>query len=289
VVTLDRGAESAAFWRPSSRAPKRCSVFGDWVVLRSVSSERGRQVALPLTATEEVTHALRGALLRHAIDPPPAALSGHTPDGHHLTRPHAAFLALPGRAQSATGTSVAGVAIALPRDIAPREREAVLQAVARWEQRGLRLLLGRLGALQLARMARSAPGEGLDPAIWLGPARRWASITPIALHRNPGKLTSADPAIAARASRRAEEIVSDACTHVSLPRPARVRIMRRSRLPAIPSAPEFMPYPRRPSGGTRFQRVCVHVELEFAEAVQGPVLLGAGRYFGVGLCRPLAG
>jgi len=289
VVTLDRGTEFAASWRPASRAPQRCSVFGEWVVLRSVSLEGGRPPDPPLTATEEVTRALRGALLRHAIDPPPAALSGHTPDGRRLTRPHAAFLALPGRAQAANDASVSGVAIALPRDIAPREREAVFQAVARWDQRGLRLVLGRLGAMQLARIAGSAADEALDTATWLGPARRWASVTPIALHRNPGKLTSPDPAVAARAARRAEEIICDACAHVGLPTPARVRIMRRPRFPGIPSAPEFMPYPRKPAGGGRFQRVCVHVDLEFADAVEGPVLLGAGRYFGVGLCGVWAG
>ena len=31
----------------------------------------------------------------------------------------------------------------------------------------------------------------------------------------------------------------------------------------------------------------VHVLLEFGGEVQGPVLLGAGRYRGYGLCKPL--
>jgi CRISPR-associated protein Csb2 len=30
----------------------------------------------------------------------------------------------------------------------------------------------------------------------------------------------------------------------------------------------------------------VHVELHFRDPVAGPILLGAGRYFGLGLCRP---
>ncbi len=47
-----------------------------------------------------------------------------------------------------------------------------------------------------------------------------------------------------------------------------------------------MPFPRKPAGAgsDKFARVCVHAEVEFAEPVEGPVLLGAGRYFGVGLC-----
>jgi len=46
-----------------------------------------------------------------------------------------------------------------------------------------------------------------------------------------------------------------------------------------------MPYPRK-GYGCKLKRVCVHVELRFDEPVTGPVLLGVGRYFGVGLCAP---
>jgi CRISPR-associated protein Csb2 len=48
-----------------------------------------------------------------------------------------------------------------------------------------------------------------------------------------------------------------------------------------------MPFPRKPggSGSDKFTRVCVHAVLEFEERVEGPVLLGAGRYFGLGVCR----
>lgn len=234
-----------------------------------------------------MTRALRGALLCHAVDPPPAALSGHTPDGRRLDRPHTAFLALPELDSRGAGGSVAGAAIVLPRGVDPEDRQAILLAAARWERRGLRLLLGGLGAMQLSRADDPAPGDALHPAWWRGPSRRWASVTPIALPRNPGDLTARNPARAARAARRAEEIVTDACAHVCLPRPTRVRIMRRSLFPGSPSAPDFMPFPRKATGHERLKRVCVHAELEFAEMVEGPVLLGAGRYYGVGLCQPL--
>ncbi len=266
----------------------RCSIFGEWLVLRGVPAEGGRGSGLPLTCAEEITRALRGALMSHAIDPPPAALSGHTLDGRRLERPHAAFLALPDMGSPGRRATIAGAAIAFPRKIDPDARGAILVAAARWERSGLRLVLGRLGAMQLSRVDAAAPGDPLDPARWLGPARRWASVTPIALERNPGKLTARDPAVAAHAARRAEEIVTRGCAHIGLPRPTRVRVMRRSAFPWIPSAPEFMPFPRRPvaacSDSDKFKRVCVHVALEFAEPVEGPVLLGAGRHFGVGLC-----
>lgn len=260
------------------------SVFDEILLLREVPGEGGRVLRLPLARAEEVARALRGALLRHALDPPPEALSGHEPDGRRLERPHVAFLALP--ELGAERSSVAGAAIAFPHDIGLEERQAVLLAAARWERSGLRLLLGRLGAMKLARVVQPTGTGGFDPATWTGPSRRWATVTPVALQHNPGNLRARDPAAAARAARRAEEIVSRGCAHICLPRPARVRIMPRSRFAGIPPASAFAPYPRRGSG---FRRVCVHAELEFAEPVEGPVLLGAGRYFGVGLLRPLAG
>ncbi|MFW6031653.1 MAG: type I-U CRISPR-associated protein Csb2, partial [Myxococcota bacterium] len=74
------------------------------------------------------------------------------------------------------------------------------------------------------------------------------------------------------------------CERIGLPRPQWVQVMRRSVFDAAPKADAFMPFPRR-AGATR--RVCVHVEMRFPTAVEGPVLLGAGRYFGLGLCRPV--
>jgi len=278
-------------------APRARSIFDEWLVLREVSAEGERPLGLPLSHAEDVARALRGALLCHAVDPPPAALSGHSPDGRRLERPHAAFLALPSLrpppegSDGERGSAIAGAAIVLPRGIDTQDRQAILLAAARWERNGLQLRLGGLGVMQLARADEPAARAPLDLTPWSGPSRHWATLTPIALPRNPGDLAARTPAKAARAARRAEEIVASACAHVGLPRPAQVRVMRRSRFAGVPSAPEFMPYPRSAagarSGSNRFQRVCVHAELEFGEEVEGPVLLGAGRYFGVGLLRRL--
>jgi len=252
-------------------------------------------VGLPLFHAEDLARALRGSFLCHAVDPPPAALSGHATDGRRLEIPHAAFVALPGPPLPPEipvrerANAIAGAAVVLPRGIDALDRQAILLAAARWERSGLQLRLGRLGVMHLARAAEPAAGTPFDLTPWTSPSRHWATVTPIALPRNPGDLTARSPAKAARAARRAEEIVARACAHIGLPRTARVRVMRRSLFAGVPSAPEFMPYPRTAAGArpgsNRFQRVCVHAELEFAEPVEGPVLLGAGRYFGVGMLR----
>jgi CRISPR-associated protein Csb2 len=251
--------------------------------LREIAPPGGRALGLGLATTEDVTRALRGALLRHADDPPPTVLSGHEPDGRPLARPHVAFLALPALDVGEPTGAIGGVAIALPRDIEAGDLQAILLAAGRWERGGLRLTLGRLGVMRLERCDGPAEGGAApDLSAWARPARRWASVTPVALDRNPGDLTSSDPRVAAVAARRAEEIVTRGCARICLPPPTRVRVMRRSRFPAAPPAPAFMPFPRRASG--KLKRVCAHVELEFEEPVAGPVVLGVGRYAGVGLC-----
>jgi CRISPR-associated protein Csb2 len=263
-----------------SRAPAR-SVFGELLALRLLAEAGGRAPALSLAHAEAVTRALRGALLRFAIDPPPAVLSGHEPDGRRIERPHAAFLALPGCGRETPRGSIGGLAIALPRDLSEPDRQAILLAAARWEASGARLLLGRLGALRLARASGADAERALGLGALTGPTRHWASLTPVALQRNPGDLAARDPAAASRARGEAERTVADACEHVGLPRPAEVRISRRSPIPGVPPAAAFAPYPRVGSG---LKRVCVHVEVRFEEEVAGPVLIGAGRYFGVGVC-----
>jgi CRISPR-associated protein Csb2 len=257
------------------------TVFGEWLVLREVAEPGGRPLALDSTHTEDVTRAVRGALLHHADDPPPAALSGHHPDGRPLDLPHVAFLALPDLATPSS--TLLGVAIVLPRDIDTASRQAVLDAVGRWERHGLRLLLGRTGAARLERVVGSDPPGALDPTTWTHPSRRWASVTPVALDQNPGDLFARDPAEAAQAVQRAREIVAVGCEWIGLPRPSSVEVTPRSAFDGAPTAARFMPFPRR---GRGFKRVCVHVDLRFGEPVAGPVLLGVGRYYGVGLCRP---
>lgn len=265
------------------------SVFGEMLVLRAATRADGCRMGLPLEYTEDVTRAVRGALLRHAEDPPPAVLSGHAPDGCRLERPHVAFVALADVRPAAAGADshrtragVLGAGILMPRGVSAEGRRAVLASLNGWERAGLRVVLGAPGALRLERLRLPELGP-LHPRTWTGPSRCWASATPVALHRNPGRLLKGDSRSRARAVGRAEESVARACEHIGLPPPAAVRVMYASRFRSAPPAAPFAPYPRKGQG---LRRLCVHVELHFSRPVAGPVLLGAGRYFGVGLCAP---
>jgi CRISPR-associated protein Csb2 len=78
-------------------------------------------------------------------------------------------------------------------------------------------------------------------------------------------------------------MVRHACTRIGLPEPTGVRMAAISAHLGAPPAREF-PRLKRKDGGERRH---THVIVEFEEPVVGPVLLGAGRYRGYGLCRPL--
>lgn len=262
------------------------SVFGEWLVLREVAPEGGRRLRIRLTRTDDATRALRAALLTGAGNTPPSVLSGRASDGAPLDRPHVAFLALADVGSTHSSGAVLGFAIVLPRGITTDDRHVILRAIGQLEREGLCLTLPRGSRLVLERIVDDDPRTTLAPATWTLPARHWATVTPIALDQNPGNLLDRDPGLAAQAASRAEGIVARACEHIGLPRPAWVQVMRRSVFDTAPDAQRFMPYPRSGPGP---KRVCVHAELCFEKAVPGPVLLGAGRYFGLGLCRPSRG
>jgi len=262
------------------------SVFGEWMVLREVAPEGGRRLGIRLTRTEDATRALRASLLERAGSTPPAALSSRESDNTPLARPHVAFLALADVGSSHASGAVLGFAIVLPRDISSEDRDVILRAIGQFERDGLCLALPRGRTIVLERVVDDDPRTTLAPTTWTRFARRWATVTPIALDQNPGNLLALDPAAAAQAAARAEAIVARACEHIGLPRPAWMQIMRRSLFDAAPEAQRFMAYPRSGPGP---KRVCVHAEICFEDPVPGPVLLGAGRYFGFGLCRPSGG
>jgi CRISPR-associated protein Csb2 len=87
-------------------------------------------------------------------------------------------------------------------------------------------------------------------------------------------------------------ILAAACTNIGLDEPESLEIHKHSAVRQGPSA-----YPARgvahrvdwsfPRGSKLANRPRRHVVLRFAEPVSGPVVLGAGRYHGFGLCLPL--
>jgi CRISPR-associated protein Csb2 len=121
---------------------------------------------------------------------------------------------------------------------------------------------------------RDEPPIALQPSAWTMPARRWATVTPVVFDRHrkgPEKW------------KQAEEVVATACERIGLPRPREVRLSAVSVFEGVPPGRGFPYLQRKRSGGNLNH---THAVMTFDEAVRGPVLLGAGRYRGYGLCRP---
>ena len=77
-----------------------------------------------------------------------------------------------------------------------------------------------------------------------------------------------------------------AVAHVGLPAAVRVTVLPAAPIAGAAKAKHFPPFPPEPG---RPRRALVHAALEFEREVEGPILLGAGRYLGLGLFRPVIG
>jgi CRISPR-associated protein Csb2 len=124
----------------------------------------------------------------------------------------------------------------------------------------------------------------LDPRRWCRVSTRFITATPIALDKNPGNLRSNQDGTARKAALEAQQSISDACFRVVGARPYSVEVSLAPLLPGAQYVRDFLPWPGRPG---RTARVRVHADIRFEAPVKGPLLLGAGRYFGLGLCLPV--
>lgn len=265
--------------------------FDRWLVLEHVEGEMPDIRAATLVA-KELRNALmsgyRAIGLGEAI---PAAVSGHSPDGRPSSEPHLAMAPLAFVGTPHASGAVFGFALIPPRDVNLLDdhdfrrafRQIMPSSTAPDDRtRRSQLVLGRLG---LAFEAGNVSARrSLDPAPYIGAARVWASCTPIVLDRHLKEKGNG--------AREAEiaGLIKQACKNIGLPEPVGVAAGKHSAIEGAPSA-----YP--PTGAPRWtgwklpeslaSRQLSHAVVEFPVAVRGPVILGAGRFCGLGLCRPL--
>jgi CRISPR-associated protein Csb2 len=216
--------------------------------------------------TARVAHAVRRALLARAGEPV-AALHGHH-DGEVV---QVAFLGLLDVGHQHADGHLLGVALALPA-LVPSELAVIGRALPGTGE-VLEVTCGPLGIIRFERISPldASTRLGLRAARWTGPARRWASVTPVVLDRYPGR------------GGDLEAEVRRAVAHVRLPD---ARVVGVSRDPVVAGSPRFTPTDtlRRPGDRMIPYR---HAVIEFAVPVRGPVVLGSMRHYGLGLCAPV--
>lgn len=265
----------------------------DWIILRRVGGP-----ALPLTRAADIAGAVRGALMAYADQPPPEIISGHATGGEPARAPHLTVMPLPHVGSRHADGRVLGVALLLPRGIDEAQRRPLLRALAHWEdkarrERGLEpdesapLTVG-LGSGVEIELERQNWGEArlttLKPSTWCEAAHEWLSVTPVALDRNPGDLSHSDATKRAEAYRAAAECIAQSCRNLGLPTPIAVTILPSGTWPGGAKAAKFPAFPREPG---KLKRVKVHARIRFAHPQPGPVILGAGRFLGLGLFKPV--
>lgn len=289
------GANLGTVPQAGPRAP--ASVFGiDWIVFTHAGGVRPDAVAAALAGKA----LLKAVQAGYAPQQAPDWVSGHAPDGAPLAAPHLAALPLLDAGWEWSQGRLMGMALVIPRQLetafaqARYPERASADTAALEQEAGLFRALARINltgpsALEIAlrlpggqewRLRREAAPEpqSLRPGRYAATSRLWASVTPVALDRHP------------KAEGEAEATIAEACARIGLPSPVQVVLGKHA---AIRGAPSVRPGARAP-GWTGWRlppaltgRRLTHAVIAFAAPVAGPVLLGAGRFAGLGLCLPL--
>ena len=216
--------------------------------------------AIPGRRVSVITSLFKKAVLRqheNLIGEPPPVLHGHGFEGtgYDLAR----FLALPDAGYRRSRGRIHGLALWVPPGT-----DRATRISARSCAHSITHLLG--AGLEVA--VRPYTGESRPvaarPERWHRTSRRWVTAFP-AVHERRGPLDVAE--------------VSRWCRHAGLPPPI---AFRSTRSPLIPGGVDLAPVevnrPGRPA------LPYSHVELWFEEPVRGPVVIGAARQRGLGLC-----
>jgi CRISPR-associated protein Csb2 len=254
------------------------SVWDDQLIVYGLQPHDTQFARLDIVASSRVAQSLRDAamsVLRERANIP-ECLSGHAPDGSSSQQPHAAFVALPFVAARHADGHLMGAAVAMPRTASGRERQHILGAIAGVE----RLTLSKLGAWRLVPVDELGYRSALDERNWTAAPRgamEWASVTPIAFDAHAKSKDRSDYLA------EVAEMIAVACERVGLPRPIQIAPSHVSAHEGAPTAREFLRLQRKDGSERRH----LHARIWFDRPVVGPVLLGAGRYRGYGLMRPV--
>jgi len=307
-------------WRTVGYGAPASAVDGEDVVKQSalgimevyrLSSDR---VVLAST-WDSLLRSLRGEFLRRVAagigqdgsTPLPSVLSGHEPDGSPALSPHISFLPLIEAGHAYASGRVVGVAVALPvgvghGDPAYRLMIDALDAMERFAWTDIRCEVG----LKRLPPNMRPPGASLDfrRLRGYGGAKEWATVLPMVFDGFPKKRATPEgvlkqwKTLVRKALERGglkaeiEMEVGDAAQEMALsaldggpPLRVSIDIVNCSPLHGAVDARLLRPDTRDRQGR---ERGLAHVVLRFDRPVVGPIVIGAMRHKGYGLCLPLA-
>ncbi len=262
-------AGRTTLYGPAPKTPSQVvrGVFEQIVVFKKDSGPK-----TSLRSALSLTSALRGALLKFGPQPPPEFLSGHAPGSTpeapvRSDTPHVAFVPLANVAFPHSTGELMGVALVLPRSFTREERRACWRAAESIER-----LAMPWGVWAVALADGEEDRHALLPGTWTRESAVWATITPFVFDRYPKEPFGEE----------AEEFVRHAFIRSGFPAPVEVDLHYNPWLAGVPRASEFPPARARQG---KPQRYHCHARVRFEQKVEGPLLAGAGRFYGYGLFR----
>ncbi len=249
------------------------------VVLADAGGFRPAAEAFPTVAKR-----LRDALMKIGEDAGiriPELLSGHAANGDASSKAHVAFIPLSDIGGPFSDGFLRGVAVLFPHEAPSHELvdvRRILRAFIDSDNGGGALHFGRSGSWRLS----PAAGEtihALDLTRYTEPSRMWGSVTPVALERYPKNESEIATLLLS--------MLDNAGVPASVVRHADARF-------AITESSQFRGAPTiraarlalAPDSRYRSKRF-VHLCVRFGEPVHGPLVLGAGKFRGLGLMHPL--
>ena len=238
-------------------------IWGPMIPLRRRSGQ-----SLHLAYSVPITEAVRQAITRRLGDGAPSVLTGHTADKAVLRDGHLAIVPLPRIGDRYAEGDVLGVGLLPPRSISDADYSALIQGLGRWLGSGGHVDIGNIRWTM--EVAHDDHRRSLQETRLNGNADTWASVTPVVFDRHP------------RRNLTLSHVVADMCRDVGLPAPVNVETAPVGNWQGSADS-------RRHAFGKREylgKNYVAHVRITWPRKVPGPMVLGRGRYFGLGMMLP---
>jgi CRISPR-associated protein Csb2 len=231
---------------------------------------------IPLDQISVLMEALWGTLHKVTEGKAPEFITGHTLEGAQSTKDHLGFVPLANVTHEYATGEIFGVAGIIPKSFDLDQQVCAQRMLDLLHQQILRL--GSKGTSVLQNESAYSTKKVLKEQTWVAESKVWASVTPVLLPRYPNAKTNCQ-----KRNEQMCALVRDVCTHSNLPQPKHIQVFEhQSYLAGVPNPKQFKLLNKHDA-----KKPAVHVLIEFEKPISGPVVLGAGRYRGLGMCCPL--
>ncbi|WP_322797240.1 type I-U CRISPR-associated protein Csb2 [Tepidiforma sp.] len=199
------------------------------------------------------------------------AVHGHGQPGS----PRCSFLALPFVGHRHADGHIVGLGVAVP-ELDRQDLRDLMLALETTVRQGLRSpSLGTFGLRRLLPVDQLRAALTLRSSRWTRPSRWWVTVYPAVLDRF------------VKRHQDIPELIRLTLRNAGYPEPAAVRSSTRPFSAIVPGAVDLQPHETMRPGHSQGFKPYRHLVLEFAAPVEGPVILGSMRHYGLGLCVPV--